>query len=176
MKMVLTFILILFSINSWGQNLSKDEKIIDSILLSKINQYRAENHLQRIVFYTKADSLSKSHNQYMIDSNTKNHLEIFGKDTIRPEKRIGAPGIENIISGGLCENISINRNIYETKSELQKSNKILNDFFASLVIDEWKNSSLHNKNMLDKNIQKGAVSIKFDFNKSKFVADFIAYY
>ena len=172
MKSVLTFLLIFFFSLSWAQS---EEKIIDSIFLSKINQYRAENGLQRIVFYTKADSLSNSHNQYMLNSNRITHLEIIGKDTIQPIKRLIDPGIENVAGGGLCEKLSINKVLYNTESEINKSNKILNDFFVTLVMEEWENSPLHNKNLLDKNIHKGAVSIKFDFNKLKFVADFIAY-
>ena len=138
MKMVLTFILIVFSINSWAQDLSKDEQIIDSIILSKINQYRKENGLEKIIFSPKADSLSKFHDNYMINSNYVGHVEILGKDTIQPGTRINNENkyaIENVSGGRLCEKTSINGVLYETVKQIKQSNKYLNDFISNLILN-----------------------------------------
>ena len=114
----------------------------------------------------------------MLESNKITHVEIIGKDTIKPNQRISDSnrfGLENVAGGGIPEKILIEKSVYQVQKELNESNKLVIDFFINLTMEEWENSPLHNKNLLDKNINKGAVSIKFDFKKSKFVADFIAY-
>ena len=176
MKLVLTLVLIAISTISWAQ--TGQEKVVDSIFLSRINQYRAQHGLHNISFCDKADSLSRSHNKYMLESNKITHVEIIGKDTIKPNQRISDSnrfGLENVAGGGIPEKILIEKSVYQVQKELNESNKLVIDFFINLTMEEWENSPLHNKNLLDKNINKGAVSIKFDFKKSKFVADFIAY-
>ena len=178
MKAIFLLIFSFFSLKIAAQDLSGEEKIIDSMLLSKINQYRKENGLEKIIFSPKADSLSKFHDNYMINSNYVGHVEILGKDTIQPGTRINNENkyaIENVSGGRLCEKTSINGVLYETVKQIKQSNKYLNDFISNLILSDWKSSKLHNKNILNNKIHKGAVSIKFDFEKSVFVADFIAY-
>lgn len=177
MKLLSVFILLFFCLFSPAQDLTKQEKLIDSIFLNKINQYRNEHGVQKIVFYQKADSLAKSHNKYMLSSENITHLEVYGKDTLFPGKRIGLTSynVENVEGGDLCKKIVISNIIYDTKTQLKNENSNLINYLVNTLFVGWKESQLHNKNLLDKNIHKGAVSVKFDFDKSFYVADFIAF-
>jgi len=175
MKILSVFVLLFLFLLSSAQDSKKQEKLIDSIFLNKINQYRIEHGAPKIVFDKTADSLAKSHNKYMLSTESITHLEIQEKDTLLPGKRIGLTSynVENVEGGELCKKIVIANVLYDTKSQITNDNLI--NYLVNTLFDGWKESQLHNKNLLDKKIHKGAVSVKFDLLKYFYVADFIAF-
>ena len=172
----LSFFLLCLSVK--GADYSKQEKIIDSMLFYKINKHRIENYVKKLTFFSYADSLTKSHNKYMISCGCLSHLEIINGDSIFPSKRLGHPelySVENVVAGNFFQTIVVFGVLFDEQNKIEKFDYPAMDGMAQRLFEEWKLSIMHNENMLNRNVHKGAVSIKMDSNKEIVVADFIAF-
>ena len=142
-----------------------------SSLLNKINDYRTKNGFCILKFSNTADSLVKSHNNYMAVSSKLSHTEIYGHDTIPSDRRLGNKiyNVENVAGDEIPDRVVVDGVLINTADKSQQSI----EFLTNLVFLAWKESTLHNKNMLDKRIKYASAQIHFDYVKNIFVADFI---
>ena len=119
---------------------------LDLLVFSKINEYRKQNGIHELVWGDNAFKASKHHTKYMMKKKQIGHREISTTPTAT--SRLKYYGVDFYFAGENCAMVIIG--IIE---------KYANDeYIATEIIEMWKQSPGHNKNMLNKNYKFGSVS------------------
>jgi len=135
MKTILISLFMMFVLNMFSQTK------LDKLVFKKINEYRKQKGLHEFLWDEKAYKASDHHLKYLLKNSTISHFE----NTITPNSylRLKKYGVAPLLSG---ENITV-ISFSETNEEL----------IAINIVNSWKSSPPHNKNMLSE-YKKSAVS------------------
>ena len=136
MKKLITLLLIIFTITSYGQT------TLDMDIFKVVNEYRIENNLTPWVWHQTVFKVAERHNNYQTQisdiyhgepKNVKNHVEI---------NSLGGRFDDAGLGWGRCgENLAV-----------VKSDGLTNSEIAKKTLRMWINSSSHNKLLLSPNI------------------------
>lgn len=132
MKIATTLFLFLFSLSLLAQT------SIDSLVLVKVNQYRKSKGLENVTFSDANFKSASHHTNYMVKNSVITHTEDSLIDVSNRLKFYGSTFT------------NFGENILLTNKNFKSSDSEMNDKIATEIVNIWKNSSEHNKILLDR--------------------------
>ena len=142
MKKLITILLFLLTLNSYGQTK------LDSLIFYKVNEYRIENGLSPWVWENKVFLIAEKHNTYQLKISDISHKESQDVENHEEINRLSYR-FDSVFTNWLrcAENVAV---VNTRDMTLEES--------ATATLEMWISSPPHHKALLAKRFKAGAVS------------------
>jgi uncharacterized protein YkwD len=154
MKKIISIIFLFFSLSVFAQTK------LDSLVLVKVNDYRASLGLDKVQFDTVCYKAAKCQATYLAKKQIVGHSQdVKGFETL--SQRLRAFGEVNFLKAGeVCNFVPMNLDIKDTLGY---------DKLVTKIVEAWKTSPTHNKALIDPEFKYAANFSKEIISKSGFV-------
>jgi hypothetical protein len=157
MKNLILIFLLLLSSTCFSQTK------LDSLILTKVNEYRLENGLEGLHFTSVGQCVSENQVDYMVLSGCVNHeqIEVVDDFIIEPDyaKRNFRCGVDTLDS---------NTAYMEVLSAIMDTTNLSMEEIATKVVEGWKKSEGHNFAILLPMIEYVGISSKVGFSVKEY--------
>ncbi len=180
MKKVLTLIFVfLLSVQAFSQSTLDvidpakfNQKLLEQMVQFKVNEYRKSKGLRPMLFNEKLYLAAKDQSDYIQTRNKLTHDQtVKGKETVADRLRFYTKSSNFSVAENIARTyVLIPAYNYDSSGKTNLSTAKTYEEAATFMFNSWKQSSIHNANMLSSDFSSTALCIYFDSRDNSLTA------